>query len=128
MINYILNQTTNTRFSKNRRNHVSDAQMAALAEDDSSYEEDYSAPTSFKAPTSMMSRDGTLNEHTSGSPLGDCSRMIWGSRSKRPDKFMKKIMRDPNKQINQPMTSQTENMQQHFASGSRMRVVPASLS
>ena len=70
--------------------------MAALAESESSYEEEYPYSNSFKAPTSMKSRDGSLNEHSSGSPLGDCGRMICGTK-KSQDKFMRRTVRDPNR-------------------------------
>ena len=104
--NFMFNQTTNTRFSKHRRNHVSDAQLAALAGTDSS-EEDFSAFNSFKAPTSMRSRasrDSSLNEHSSLSPY-----WCGGDDSAQQRRFMKKITSDPNQQINQPSSSSAEN-------------------
>ena len=78
--NFMLNQTTNSRFSKHRRSGVNEAQLAALAGSDSSYDDDYSAVNSAKTPNSMRSREGSVNEHSASSPMMDCRRIFLRNR------------------------------------------------
>lgn len=103
--NFMLNQTTNSRFSKHRRSGVNEAQLAALAGSDSSYDDDYSAVNSAKTPNSMRSREGSVNEHSAGSPMMDCGRMFCGTgSSKKPGKIFKRVIKDPNSSVNQTTT------------------------
>ena len=107
--NFMLNQTTNSRFSKHRRGAVNEAQLAALTGSDSSFDDDYSAVNSTKTPNSMRSREGSVNEHSAGSPVIDCGRFLCGSgSSKKPNKVFKRVIKDPNSSVNQTMSPPTE--------------------
>ena len=107
--NFMLNQTTNSRFSKHRRSAVNEAQLAALNASDSSFDDDYSAVNSAKTPNSMRSREGSVNEHSAGSPVMDCGRIFCGSGgSKKPGKIFRRVIKDPNASVNQASTPQSE--------------------
>ena len=70
--------------------------MAALADNSSSNEEDYSGLNSYKAPTSMRSREGSVNEHSADNPLGTCGKIFCGGGSSKPHRYVRRVVSDPN--------------------------------
>lgn len=71
--NFMLGQTTNTRFSKFKRNSVSEDQLRALADEDSS-EDAETQFTARTAPLSMRSRDSEHRQDTNC--LANCTAMM----------------------------------------------------
>ena len=99
--NFMLNQTTNTRFSKHRKESASDAAIAALAELDNSENEDEDYMMPQIAPAMQRNRLSAID--TAGT--AGCMDNICGqSYHSRQDRFMRKYIHDPNTSVNQEAT------------------------
>jgi len=104
--NFMLNQTTNSRFSKFKRTNVSEAQIAALAEESSSEGEDaHQTPASLRSRQSRLT-NGSFTREQSQTCGQNCTSMFCGAgHFKKQQRFMKKFARDPNRDVNQQNNS-----------------------
>ena len=110
----MLNQTTNTRFSKHRRTNVSESMIAALADDDSSCDDESHQGLRQDTPINRthITRLSSLDEHTSESCISNCSNMFCGSgHFKKQERIMNKFVTNKRKR-KLIGDSQQEGMQQ----------------
>lgn len=102
----MLNQTTNTRFSKIRKENATEnaiAQMQDFEASEADEDDDYSAPhqptpTSRTRTSRVSSLDGPAQQGCNTS----CGPMICGSgHFRKQERIMRKFVRDPNVNTNQ---------------------------
>ena len=114
--NFMMNQTTNTRFSKHRKENASEAAIAQLAEyDDMS---DVSENDEYGASPLENQRGGALTHRTRSSRVSsldgpinsgcasNCGNMFCSAgHFRKQERIMKKFVRDPNVTVNQEGSS-----------------------
>ena len=104
--NFMLNQTTNTRFSKHRKENASEAAIAQLAEyEPSSEEDDFGAtysPPGHMAGRPRSTRVSSLDASVNQGCAQNCGNMFCGpGHFRKQERIMRKFVRDPNVSVNQ---------------------------
>lgn len=134
--NFMLNETTNTRFSRHRKSNVSEEAIARLADFETSEDGDseQGLANGNMTPPSMRSRTTRMTSLDGAAPsagcVDNCSNMFCGpGHFKKQERIIKKFTKDPNVQVNQLSTgSDTARLLSGLPDSGRQAVIGQRMS
>jgi len=125
----MLNQTTNTRFTKHRKENASEQAIAALAEYEPSDidDDDFTTPfpSSPQTHRTRASRVTAIDVPMNQGCVGNCSNMFCGAgHFRKQERIMRKFIKDPNTSVNQ---SNYPNSANNRSSEAQSEPIPGSV-